>query len=100
MLAVLGLEKACARLRVAARGAPRCGAGWTGPGGGGGGVGRSQRRRRIPMLRIYSVLLELIRSLRSLLRELERHDPDLARQCRRALCSSALNIAEGAYSRG
>src|SRR5688500_17957379 len=52
------------------------------------------------MLRIYSVLLELIRSLRPLVRELERRDPDLARQCRRALCSSALNVAEGSYSRG
>jgi four helix bundle protein len=52
------------------------------------------------MLRIYSVLLELVRSLRPLLRELERRDPDLARQCRRALCSAPLNVAEGSYNRG
>lgn len=52
------------------------------------------------MLRIYPVLLELVRSLRPLVRELERRDPDLARQCRRALTSAPLNLAEGSYSRG
>ena len=34
------------------------------------------------------------------LKELERHDPDLARQCKRALSSAPLNMAEGSYSRG
>jgi four helix bundle protein len=52
------------------------------------------------MLRIYPVLLDLVRSLTPLIRELERRDPDLARQCRRALCSAPLNVAEGSYSRG
>ncbi len=52
------------------------------------------------MLRIYPVLLELVRSLAPLVRQLERHDPDLARQCRRALASAPLNVAEGMYSRG
>jgi four helix bundle protein len=52
------------------------------------------------MLRIYPILLDLVRSLRPLLRELERRDPDLARQCRRALCSAPLNVAEGSYNRG
>lgn len=52
------------------------------------------------MLRIYPVLLQLVRSLRPLVKELERSDPDLARQCRRALCSAPLNVAEGSYSRG
>ena len=52
------------------------------------------------MLRIYFVLLELIRALRPLVRELERRDADLARQCRRALCSAPLNVAEGSYSQG
>jgi four helix bundle protein len=52
------------------------------------------------MLRIYAVLLELVRDLRVLLREIERRDPDLGRQCRRALCSAPLNLAEGCYSRG
>ncbi len=52
------------------------------------------------MLRIYPVLLELVRALAPLVRELERHDPDLARQCRRALASAPLNVAEGMYSQG
>jgi four helix bundle protein len=52
------------------------------------------------MLRIYAVLLDLIRSLKPLLQELERHDSDLSRQCRRALTSVPLNLAEGSYSRG
>ncbi len=52
------------------------------------------------MLRIYAVLIELIRDLRPMVRELERRDADLARQCRRALASAPLNIAEGSYNRG
>ena len=52
------------------------------------------------MLRIYEVLLRLVRSLRARVKELERRDPDLARQCRRALCSAVLNVAEGSYNRG
>ncbi len=51
-------------------------------------------------LRIYSVVLELVREVGPRLRELGRHDPDLARQCRRALASVPLNVAEGAYARG
>src|SRR5262245_43443037 len=52
------------------------------------------------MLRIYPVLLDLVRTLRPMVKELERHDADLARQCRRALGSAPLNVAEGSYSRG
>jgi four helix bundle protein len=52
------------------------------------------------MLRIYPVLLELVRFVAPLVKELERHDRDLARQCRRALSSAPLNVAEGSYSRG
>jgi four helix bundle protein len=52
------------------------------------------------MLRIYPVLLELVRVVRPLLEQLERRDPDLARQCRRALASAPLNVAEGSYNRG
>jgi four helix bundle protein len=52
------------------------------------------------VLRIYPVLLDLVRDLRPLVGELERRDPDLARQLRRALASAPLNLAEGRYSRG
>ena len=52
------------------------------------------------MLRIYEVLLDLVADLRPLLADLERRDSDLARQCRRALSSAPLNVAEGSYSRG
>ncbi len=52
------------------------------------------------MLRIYDVLLQVVRDVRPLIGELERKDPDLARQCRRALMSAPLNVAEGSYSRG
>ena len=52
------------------------------------------------MLRIYPVLLELVGAVRPLVRELDRRDADLARQCRRALTSAPLNVAEGSYSRG
>jgi four helix bundle protein len=52
------------------------------------------------MLRVYPILLELVRSVRPLVKELERRDSDLARQCKRALTSAPLNLAEGSYSRG
>ena len=52
------------------------------------------------MLRIYSVILEVIRALRSVIEKLRRVDPDLARQLTRCSASLALNVAEGSYSQG
>lgn len=46
------------------------------------------------MLRIYPVILETVASLRSPILGIERRDPDLARQLRRAAASVALNTAE------
>jgi four helix bundle protein len=52
------------------------------------------------MLKIYGTILEVIAELRPVMGEMERKDPDLARQMRRAASSVALNTAEGMYSRG
>jgi four helix bundle protein len=52
------------------------------------------------MLRIYQVVLEVLKELQPVLRQLERRDRDLARQLRRCSSSVALNLAEGTYSRG
>ena len=52
------------------------------------------------MLRIYSVILEVVAELRPVVGQIERRDADLARQMRRAMCSVALNVAEGMGSRG
>ena len=52
------------------------------------------------MLRIVEVWLEVLRGLRGLIEQIERHDGDLARQLRRSGPSVALNTAEGSGVRG
>ena len=52
------------------------------------------------MLRIYEVLLRLVRDVRPLLERLAERDANLGDQCRRALSSAPLNLAEGCYSGG
>ena len=47
------------------------------------------------MLRIYPVIVEMLRGLAPVMREIERRDADLARQMRRASASVALNVGEG-----
>jgi four helix bundle protein len=52
------------------------------------------------MLRIYPVILEVLRALQPVVRRIEVKDRDLGRQLRRCSSSMALNTAEGMYSRG
>ena len=52
------------------------------------------------MLKIYDVIIEVVRELRPIIERIEKSDPDLGRQMRRAASSVALNAAEGAYSQG
>jgi four helix bundle protein len=58
------------------------------------------RAGKVIMLRIYPVILEVLRKLQPLLRRIELKDRDLGRQLRRCSTSIALNVAEGMYSRG
>src|ERR1700691_3864001 len=48
----------------------------------------------------HGVILEVVAELRPVVGKIERCDADLARQMRRAMCSVALNTAEGMGSRG
>ncbi len=57
-------------------------------------------RRKFIMLRIYPLVLEVLRELRSLIAQIERKDSDLTRQLRRCASSIARSAAEGMYSRG
>lgn len=47
------------------------------------------------MLRIHEVAVELVAEVMPMLGAIQRFDPDLARQGRKALTSTPLNISEG-----
>ena len=52
------------------------------------------------MLNIYVVVVELVAALAPQVAQIGRHDADLARQMKRALCSVPLNLAEAHQSLG
>jgi len=52
------------------------------------------------MLRIYSVVLEVLTMLRPIIVQIEAHDRDLARQLKRSATSIALNTCEASGSHG
>ncbi|MBZ0119312.1 MAG: four helix bundle protein [Sandaracinaceae bacterium] len=52
------------------------------------------------MLRVYTLLIHILRKVARLIEEIRKHDPDLARQLRRAFSSSILNVAEGTHADG
>ncbi len=52
------------------------------------------------MLDIYPFIIETLKLLATIVRQVASHDPDLARQLRRAGSSIALNTAEGIGCRG
>ena len=51
-------------------------------------------------MKIYAVMIAMVKSVCALSRKVQQHDPDLAKQMRRAATSVALNGVEGWHSHG
>jgi four helix bundle protein len=58
------------------------------------------RTMEVLMLRICSFILDVLRKVAAVEGRIRKHDPDLARQLRRAASSIALNCAEASGSQG
>ena len=52
------------------------------------------------VLRIYGVMLEVIREVSPLIEVIRRRNPNLADQADRSLCSAPLNLREGNFALG
>jgi four helix bundle protein len=58
------------------------------------------QKEMVTMFHLYHLTILLVRRLSPYVLQIERRDPDLARQMRRALTSVPLNTAEGMDARG
>jgi len=52
------------------------------------------------MLKIYELVRSVVRRMAVIIAQIEKRDPDLARQMKRALASVMLNMREGSQSQG
>jgi four helix bundle protein len=59
-----------------------------------------EKHEETSMLRIYEKMLDVLRMLRPVIAQIEKHDKDLGNQLRRASSSVALNMAEASGSAG
>ena len=58
-------------------------------------TGKTQRREERLVFEALEVSLKMVESLRGLMSPIQRQDPDLCRQIRRAAASVSLNLGEG-----
>ena len=51
-------------------------------------------------MKIYALIVAMVKAVVALSRKVQRFDPDLARQMKRSSCSVALNASEGWHAQG